>query len=113
MSDCPRPSAGGYAHLLGKLPRTDNNRPQDTNNLKPNQTIRKPNQTFFSQIGRGGSVADRFMDPSSETTYAMLGIGVSVNFPVQVLSLHALLQEQSSQDGSRRMLFPLKTDNYF
>ena len=49
---------------------------------------------------------------SSETTYAMLGIGGSVNFPVQVLSSHALLQERSSQDGSRRMLFPMKTDNF-
>ena len=57
-------------------------------------------------------VANRLMDPSSETTYAMLGIGGSVNFPVQVLSSHALLQEQSSQDSSRRMLFPLKTDNF-
>ena len=28
-----------------------------------------------------------------------------MNFPVQVLSLHALLKEQSSQDGSRRMHF--------
>ena len=57
-------------------------------------------------------VANRLMDPSSETTYARLGIGGSVNFPVQVLSSHALLQEQSSQDSSRRMLFPLKTDNF-
>ena len=57
-------------------------------------------------------VANRLMDPSSETTYAMLGIGGSVNFPVQVLSSHALLQEQSSQDSSRRMLFPLKMDNF-
>ena len=57
-------------------------------------------------------LAYRLMDPSSETTYAMLGIGGSVNFPVQVLSSHALLQEQSSQDSSRRILFPLKTDNF-
>ena len=57
-------------------------------------------------------VANRLFDPSSETTYAMLGIGGSVNFPVQVLSSHALLQEQSSQDSSRRMLFPLKSDNF-
>ena len=42
----------------------------------------------------------------------MIGIGGSVNFPVQVLSSHALLQEQSSQDSSRRILFPLKTDNF-
>ena len=35
-----------------------------------------------------------------------------MNFPVQVLSSHAPLQEQSSQDRSRRMLFPLKTDNF-
>ena len=52
------------------------------------------------------------MDPSSETTYAMLGIGGSVNFPVEVLSSHALLQEQSSQGSSRRMLFPLKANNF-
>ena len=52
------------------------------------------------------------MDPSSETTYAKFGIGVSESYPAQFLSSHALLQEQSSQDGSRRMLFPLKTDNF-
>ena len=34
------------------------------------------------------------------------------DFPDQFLSSHELLQEQSSQDGSRRMLFPLKTDNF-
>ncbi len=57
-------------------------------------------------------VANRLMDPPSETTYAKLGIGVSESYPAQFLSSHALLQEQSSQDGSRRMLFPLKTDNF-
>jgi hypothetical protein len=34
----------------------------------------------FCLIGRGGSVADRLMDPSSEATNAMLGIGVG-EFP--------------------------------
>jgi hypothetical protein len=52
------------------------------------------------------------MDASSETIYALLGIGVSESYPAQFLSSHALLQEQSSQDCSRRMLFPLKTDNF-
>ena len=81
MSDCPRPSAGGYAHLLSKSTQIDNNRPQNINNLKPNQTILKPNQTLFCHIGRGGSVADRLMDPSSETTNARLGIGVTETSP--------------------------------
>jgi len=39
-----------------------------------------PNQTYFCLLGRGGSVADRLMDPSLKTTYAMLGIGVG-EFP--------------------------------
>ena len=34
------------------------------------------------------------------------------DFPDQFLSSYALLQEQSSQDRSRRILFPLKTDNF-
>ena len=42
-------------------------------------------------------VANRLMDPSSETTYAMLGIGVSESYPAQFLSSHALLQEQISR----------------
>ena len=29
-----------------------------------------PQSSFLCHIGRGGSVADRLMDPSSETTYA-------------------------------------------
>ena len=42
-------------------------------------------------------VANRLMDPSSETTYAILGIGVSESYPAQFLSSHALLQEHISR----------------
>ena len=58
-------------------------------------------------------LAHRLMDPSSETetTYAMLGIGVG-EFPDPRTVIACTSQEQSSQDGSRRMLFPLKTDNF-
>ena len=45
-----------------------------------NQLTFHPNQALLFLIGRGGSVADRLMDPPSETTYARLGIGVG-EFP--------------------------------
>ena len=52
----------------------------------------------LSFVHRSGMlVANRLMDPSSETTYAMLGIGVSESYPAQFLSSHALLQEQISR----------------
>ena len=47
----------------------------------PHPPSSPPNQAFFCLIGRGGSVADRLMDASSETTYAVLGIGVSETSP--------------------------------
>ena len=36
----------------------------------PSLSTSPPNQTLLCLIGRGGSVADRLMDPSSETTHA-------------------------------------------
>ena len=39
-----------------------------------------------------------------------VGVGAVCSRPISFIAC-ALLQEQSSQDGSRRMLFPLKKDN--
>ena len=54
-------------------------------------------------VGRGGSVADRLMDPSSETTYARLGIGAG-EFPgpspiIACASTRAIISRQLKTDA--------------
>ena len=107
-SYCPEPQMGKHEERKGNgqlqlsrlssspAPQLPHHNISLTNLISPT-LISSPNQALLCLIGRVCLIANRLMDPSSETTYAMLGIGVSESYPAQFLSSHALLQEQISR----------------
>ena len=70
-----------------------------------------PKSSFFCLIGRYAGCKPTYGSLIGNNIREVRNWSVG-EFPDQFLSSHAILQEQSSQDRSRRMLFPLKTDNF-